>query len=328
MAAATLFALLGAACSSDDDDSLTLYSGRGEEFVEPVIEAFEEETGIDVEARYGDTADLALLLEEEGDRTPAEVFFAQGPGAVGFLASSDRLATLPESLTERIVPRFVDPERRWIGVSGRQRVLVYNTDEVDEADLPASIDDVIGERYAGRVAVAPTNGSFQDFVTAFRTIRGNDEAGRWLTALADGGAPSYASNGAIVEAVSRGEVPMGLVNHYYALRFLREDPDLPIANHSFAPGDLGNLFLPATASILAGSEGDENALAFVEFLLGDEAQAHFSDGTEDFEYPLVQGESATEGLTPLEELEPPTYDFGSLSDLRATAELISESGLE
>jgi iron(III) transport system substrate-binding protein len=319
-------AAMAAACTSDDDESITVYSGRSEELVAPLIERFEEQSDVSVDVRYGDTADLALLIDEEGDNSPADVFFAQSPGAVAFLAGKDLLAQLEQSTVAPIDPRFVDAERRWTGVSGRQRVLVYNTEELSEADLPSAVSEVVEGDLEGKVAVAPTNSSFQDFVTAFRTIEGEDQAAAWIDALGDDGPPTYPKNSAIVDAVARGEVTMGLVNHYYALQALAEDPDLPVANHRFAAGDVGGLVIPATASLLAGAEGDPAATEFIDFLLGEEAQRYFSEET--FEYPLRDGVAASDELPPLSELQPPTYDFGTLADLQTTARLISESGLE
>ncbi|MDH3226220.1 MAG: extracellular solute-binding protein [Thermoleophilia bacterium] len=319
--------IVGAACSSaDDENSITVYSGRSEELVAPLIERFEEQSEVQLDVRYGETADLALLIDEEGDNSPADVFFAQSPGAVAFLAGKERLGRLDETTVASIDQRFVDPDRRWTGVSGRQRVLVYNTDEVSEADLPSVVGEVIEGDLQGKVAVAPTNGSFQDFVTAFRTIEGEDPASAWLDALGDDGPPTYAKNSAIVDAVARGEVTMGLVNHYYALRALAEDPDLPVANHRFSAGDVGSLVIPATVSVLADAEDSAAAKEFVDFLLGEEAQQYFAEET--FEYPLREGVAASDQLPPLSELQPPSYEFGTLADLRTTARLISESGLE
>lgn len=326
-AAAIAIGVLAVACSSgDDESSITVYSGRSEELVAPLIERFEAQSDVDVDVRYGETADLALLIDEEGDNTPADVFFAQSPGAVAFLAGKDRLGQLDEETVAPIDQRFVDPDRRWTGVSGRQRVLVYNTDEHDEGQLPTSVADVVNGDFRGKVAVAPTNGSFQDFITAYRTIEGEDAAAAWLEGLGDGDPPTYAKNSAIVDAVARGEVTMGLVNHYYALQALAEDPDQPVANHRFGAEDVGGLVIPATASVLADAQTNAGAKEFIAFLLGEEAQTYFAEET--FEYPLRQGVEPNGELPPLSQLQPPTYEFGSLADLKTTARLISESGLE
>lgn len=308
------------------EDRLTIYSGRTENLVGPLLERFHSETGIAIDVKYGDSAELALLIDTEGERTPADVFLSQTPGANAFLAGDDLLTQLPAELVEAVDERFRDDRGLWVGVTGRQRVLVYNTELVRPEDLPASIDEVVSEQFAGKVAVAPTNGSFQDFVTAMRQQRGDADTLLWLRALADSGAPTYSNNNAIVDAVARGEVAMGLVNHYYNHRFLAEDPDLPSRNHQFPGSDIGSLLIPSTVSVLKSSTHREDALRFVEFLLEEQAQRYFSEET--FEYPLVAGAEPAESLPPLETLEAFPYRFEDLGGgLEGTVELIRESGL-
>jgi iron(III) transport system substrate-binding protein len=321
---ALLLALTSAGCSRSRD-ALTVYSGRTQNLVGPLLERFNQETGIAVDVKYGDSAELALLLAEEGDRSPADVFFSQSPGATGFLAGKGRLAQLDTGLLGKVDQRFHNRDGRWVGVSGRQRVLVYNTELVAEADLPDSVLDLTDDRFAGRVALAPSNGSFQDFVTAMRQLEGEDATAAWLKAMAANEPRTYANNNAIVEAVSRGEVEMGLVNHYYNYRFQQESPGTPSRNHSFAGDDVGALVIPSTASVLAGTDKPEEATRFLSFLLSAEAQRYFSDQT--FEYPLVSGVPAAPGLPPLASLRSPDYDVDALGGgLERTVELIRSSG--
>ncbi|MDX6555836.1 MAG: iron(III) transport system substrate-binding protein [Miltoncostaeaceae bacterium] len=309
-----------------DREALTIYSGRTENLVGPLLEQFAEETGTAIDVRYGDTADLALLLAEEGDRTPADVFFGQSPGAAAFLDKEGLLRSLPQEVLDLVDERFHAADGHWVGVSGRQRVLVYNKDMVAEADLPDSVFDLTAPEYRGRVGLAPSNGSFQDFITAMRSLEGEGRAEAWLRAMADNDSPTYANNNAIVEAVGRGEVPMGLVNHYYNERFLAEDPSLPSRNHTLADGDVGTLVIPSNVSVLEGTDQPEAAEEFVRFLLTEEAQRYFAEET--FEYPLVDGVPPVGDLPPLDALRPPDYLPEQLADLEGTARLIAESGLD
>ena len=319
-----LLALATAGCASARD-ALTVYSGRTQNLVGPLLERFNKQTGIAIDVKYGDSAELALLLAEEGDRTPADVFFSQSPGATGFLAGKGRLAQLDAGVLGKVDPRFANRDGRWVGVSGRQRVLVYNTELVAERELPDSVLDLTDDRFAGKVTLAPSNGSFQDFVTAMRQLEGEDATRRWLQAMAANRPRTYANNNAIVEAVGRGEVPMGLVNHYYNHRFLKENPDTPSRNHVFAGGDVGALVIPSTVSVLQGSDEADEAARLVQFLLSPEAQRYFSDQT--FEYPLVTGVTAAPGLPPLASLRAPDYDVDALGGgLQRTVELIRASG--
>ena len=323
LAALVLVAAL-AACDGGRDP-LTIYSGRDEALIGPLLEQFAEANDVDIDVRYGDTADLALLIAEEGDNTPADVFLSQSPGAVGFLANEGLLGRLSADELSAVDARFESDDGRWIGLSARQRVLVYNEELVDEADLPESVLDLTNETYSGDVALAPTNGSFQDFVTAMRQIEGEDVAAQWLSDMQANDSPTYADNSSIVDAVARGEVPMGLVNHYYNFRKLEEDPDAPSRNYVFPNGDVGSLLIASTASILAGTDKQDEAGMFIDYLLSDDAQQFYSDET--FEYSLTEGVEPPADLPPLESLETPDIDLNDLGSLQETARLIEESGL-
>lgn len=314
------------ACTGGDRDRLTVYSGRTRNLISPLLDRFSKETGIPVTVRYDDSANLALLVANEGKRSPADVFLSQSPGAVDFLDGKDRLHRLDDDLLSLVEPRFRADDGDWVGLSGRVRVLVYNTDLVREADLPRSVLDVTQPAYRGKVAVAPSNGSFQDFVTAMRGALGEDRAEAWLRGMAANDAPVYANNTAIVQAVGRGEVPMGLVNHYYAYRATAEDPDLPVANHLFPDRDLGSLLIVTAAGVLDSSSRPKEAQRFVRFLLGRAAQEFF--GEETFEYPLAAGVGPAAQLPPLATLPAATVDLSGLGGgLERTKELIDQSGI-
>lgn len=307
----------------------TLYSGRNEALISPLIDEYAEATGTVVDVRFGSTGELAATLLEEGANTPAAAFLAQDAGALGLLANEGRFVALPEALLERVEPRFRDPEGRWVGVSGRARVLAYNTDAVAEEELPGSVTELTDPAWAGRIGWAPENASFQAFITAFRLIEGEDAARAWLEAMIANGAVNFGdSNSSIVQAVGSGEIDAGLVNHYYVYVVGRDQGgDFPVANHFFAPGDPGSLINVAGYGILEGDETEESeaAIAFLDFLLSEQAQTYFA--TETFEYPLAAEVAAPEGLQPLTEIGSPEIDLGNLADLRGTLELLAEVGL-
>ena len=305
----------------------TLYSGRNETLVGPLVEEYAEEAGVTVDARYGGTGELAATILEEGDNTRASLFFSQDAGALGLLADEGRLAALPDELLDRVEERFRDPQGRWVGVSGRARVLAYNTDIFAEEDLPASVRDLTDPSWAGRIGWAPENASFQAFITAFRLIDGDDAVRAWLEAMIANGTVNYGdSNIAIVQAVGKGEIDAGLVNHYYVYAVRREEgEDFPVANHFFAAGDPGALINVAGIGLIEGADNADAALAFADYLLSDEAQEYFT--TQTFEYPLIEGITPPEGLVPLNEIGHPDIELGQLADLRSTLALLSEVGL-
>jgi iron(III) transport system substrate-binding protein len=312
---------------SSGTGDFTLYSGRNETLVGPLIDEYAEETGITVDTRYGGTGELAATILEEGEDTPASLFFSQDAGALGLLADEGRFAALPSELLERVEERFRDPGGRWVGVSGRARVLAYNTDTLAEDALPTSVRELTDPSWAGRVGWAPENASFQAFITAFRLIDGEDAVRSWLEAMIANGTVNFGdSNISIVQAIGNGEIDAGLVNHYYVYAVGREEgEDFPVANHFFAAGDPGSLINVAGIGLIEGAEEADAALAFADYLLSDEAQEYFA--TQTFEYPLIEGVAAPEGLVPLNEISHPDIELGDLADLRGTLELLSEVGL-
>lgn len=320
-------ALVAVACSSGSDDaSLTVYSGRSEDLVQPLIDRFEEETGIDVTVRYAESASLAATILEEGDSSPADVFFAQDPASLGTVALAGLFSTLPDDVRGLVPGRFSDGDGAWVGVSGRARVVIYDTTAVDPDELPATEDGFVDPTWAGRVAVAPTNGSFLAFVAAKILIDGEDATRSWLADIAANDSPTFPSNSAIVTAVNDGQVETGLVNHYYLLRALAENPDVPGANHFFAAATAGSLVMPAGVGILASSANPDAARAFVDFLLEEGAQEYFA--TETFEYPLIAGVAAPEVLPPLDSLQTPDLDLSQLATtLDLATDLVAEAGL-
>ena len=308
-----------------EGETLVVYSGRSEELVKPIIDQFGEEFGVTVEVRYGDSAEMAALILEEGDASPADVFFSQDAGALGALSQEGLFAELPEDILGRVDSRFSDPEGMWVGISGRARAVVYNTETVSEADIPASILDFTNEEWKGRLGWAPTNASFQAFVTALRVERGDDVAREWLEGMVANDIAVYEGNTPIVQAVIDGEIDAGFVNHYYLLRMEAEaGEDLPAENFIYSNGDPGALINVAGAGVLASGEQDL-ANAFVGYLLDTEAQQYFAEET--FEYPLIEGVEGDPGLVPLEEIETPDIDLSDLADLEGTLEMLTDLGI-
>jgi iron(III) transport system substrate-binding protein len=306
--------------------SLTIYSGRSEALVGPIIEKFETESGVDVQVNYAGTSELAATILEEGDASPADVFFSQDGGALGALAAEGRLGVLPDDILGRVDDRFRSPDGEWVGVSGRARVVAYDSRVLSEADLPDSILDFSDPAWKGRIGWAPTNASLQTFVTALRVLEGEDAARAWLEGIQANEPRVYEGNAQALEGVAAGEVEVAFINHYYLLEAIAErGEDIPVKNYFLPGGDPGSLVNVAGAGILTTAKNPDAAAAFIAFLLSDESQAYFADVT--YEYPLVEGVPADERLTPLAEIESPDVDLSDLSDLQGTLELMQEAGV-
>lgn len=309
------------------DGQFTLYSGRDEELVQPLIDQFTEDTGIVVEVRYGNTAELGALLLEEGDATPANVFLSQDAGALGALSQAGLFTTLPDDVTSAIPAGFTSTDGSWVGVTGRARVVVFDGERLTADELPDTIDEYVSDEWNGRLAVAPTNASFQSFVTALRVLEGDDAAAEWVSALAANNPQIFEGNSQILTAVDEGAVELGLVNHYYWFGAAAEvgAENMRAQLKFLTPGDAGSIVNVSGAGILNGSELDADALEFVRYLVSEAAQQYFVEQT--FEYPLLPGVAAPEGLPSLESLITPGLDLSDLDDLATTQRLLADAGL-
>ncbi|RDB42083.1 iron ABC transporter substrate-binding protein [Halomonas sp. DQ26W] len=307
--------------------SLTLYSGRGESMVEPIVKQFEKDTGISVSVRYGDTAQLAVLLQEEGNRSPADLYWGQDAGAMGAISQAGLLGELPADIYEGLPTIYTSETGNWVAASGRARVIAYSPKRVDADELPQSVFDLTDERYEGRVGWAPTNGSFQSFVTAMRLEHGEARTREWLEGMRDNDAVTFRNNSTQVQGIANGEIDFGLVNNYYLPRFLASDEEFPVTQAFFAEGDIGNLVNVAGIAVVASSESREAAVEFIRYLLSPAAQQYFT--TNVYEYPVIHGVIQNPLLEDTDRLleVAPEIDLDDLEDLEGTLNLLRDVGL-
>jgi iron(III) transport system substrate-binding protein len=307
--------------------ALIVYSGRNENFVAPVVEAFTEATGIEVRVRYGDgTSDLAATLLNEGETTDADVFWAQDPAWIGAIGDEGLLAALPDDILGQVDPPYQDADGQWVGVTARSRVFVYNPDLVAEDELPQTVAELTDPAWAGRIGIAPTNASFIAFVSAMELLEGPEATLAWLEGMAANGVEIFPGNGQIVSAVIAGDIDAGLVNHYYLLQAMADQGQVPAANHFLAPGDVGALVMATGVGVLEPSDNKEAALEFIRYLLAAEAQEHFSANL--YEYGLANGGTTPEGQPDLADLAGPDINLSDLAaHLETSVDLIAQAGL-
>ena len=317
--------VLTVACGSQSkENSLVIYAGRSESLVGPIIKQFGDATGIDVRVNYASTPQLAATLLEEGRNSPADIYFAQDPGGLG--AVEDKLTAIPQSTLDKVPAWARSPKGTWVGISGRARVVVYNTSSLTEVDLPNDIWDFIEPKWANRIGWAPFNASFQTMVTGMRSSWGEDKTRQWLEGIETNKPKVYPKNTPIVDAVARREIDVGFVNHYYLFRFLAEQGESFTArNYHPRAGGPGSLIMVAGVGILSNSTNRSNAENFIDFMLSPVAQQYFASQT--FEYPLVSDVKVSQLLTPLDQINQPVILMKDLTDLKGTQDLLRTVGI-
>lgn len=303
---------------------LTVYSGRSEEFIAPFLDRWEQESGVTLNVRYGDSAELAAQILEEGKNSPADVFLSQDAGSLGAVSTAGLLTQLPSSVGQLIESQFIAKDRSWIGVTGRVRVYAYNPEAV--GTLPKSITDLTKSIYRGKIGIAPSNASFQAFVTALINEKGEAFAEKWLTDIKDNDAKIFLKNSAIVEAIDQGEIDLGLVNHYYLWEVSTAlGRAINVKNGYFMPGDIGNLINVSGAGVLATSSKQSSAEDLINFLTSETIQKMFVAQTH--EYALIPGTESPQDLPELKSLGSPKVDLGELAKIQRTQDLLIKVGL-
>lgn len=303
---------------------LTIYSGRGESLIGPLIKKLQNDTGITLNVRYGNTAELAATILEEGKNSPADLYFAQDAGALGALSKENRLLKISGSILENVESRFRSPKNEWVGITGRARTVDYNTKLLGVDELPDSIWGFTDSKWGdGKIGWAPTNGSFQSFITALRILEGEDKAKEWLQGIIANEPQVYPKNSPIVAALGRGEIYVGFVNNYYLHRFQTEDPSFPVAHH-YTENDAGSMINIAGLGIVDTTKNLDLAEQFIEHMLSEDTQRYFA--TETYEYPLRAGITAIGPQKPLSDINTPDIDLSNLDDLKGTTKLLQDVG--
>jgi iron(III) transport system substrate-binding protein len=311
---------------SASTETITVYSGRNENFIKPFFDEFEALTGIKVEVRYGDSAELAAQLLEEGANSPADVFLSQDAGAIGAVAAAELLQVLDSADAQKVPSKFADPNGYWVGITGRARVIAYDPELLQADDVPTSIDSLLNPQWKSIIGIAPANSSFQSFVTALRQIRGDDAALEWLQGLAANDPQIFEKNSQIIEAIDAKVIGLGLTNHYYAYEVAESlGRTLTVENGFFEAGDPGNLLNVSAFGILNTSKKTEAANLLLQYLLDEDTQKKFVAETS--EYAILPDLRPPGNMPALTELGLPDVALGNLSDVAKTQELLVQAGL-
>jgi iron(III) transport system substrate-binding protein len=316
-------------CSSGSEQAkdvteLTVYSGRSEEYNGSILEDWEKQSGIKLNIRYGDSAELASQILEEGKNSPADLFVSQDAGSLGAVSDAGLFIELGSDVAEEVPAVFTAANRTWVGMTGRARVLAYSPERAKS--LPKSFAELTEPQYKNKVGIAPVNSSFQAFVTALIENKGEAFTKKWLSGMKANGAKIYTKNSLIVEAIDGGQIDYGLVNHYYLWETSNSlGRPVKAKNLFFAPGDLGNLINVSGVGVLASSKKQEAAIGFINYLTSATVQTKFV--AQSHEYSLIPGAPSAEGIPALDQIGAPSVDLSSLANLKRTQALLIEVGL-
>jgi iron(III) transport system substrate-binding protein len=316
----------GGGSGSSGKPTLTLYNAQHEELLKQMTPGFTKQTGIKVRMRNGDDFELANQLVQEGSASPADVFLTENSPAMSLVDSKGLFAKVDTATLAQVPKQFSPADGDWTGFAARSTVLVYNKSKVSEADLPASIMDLSGPRWKGRIAFSPSGADFQAIVSAVVDVKGAAAAKTWLEGLKTNG-KVYQGNNVVLKAVNDGEVDAGIIYHYYWYRDQAESG----ANsdntqlHYFADKDAGAFLSVSGAGVLKSSKHQAEAQEFVKYLSGVAGQRALA-ASYALEYPLNPAVPANRAIKPLAELDPPLIEISTLNGPKVI-DLMQQAGL-
>jgi iron(III) transport system substrate-binding protein len=333
VAAAAVIGLGLAACGDSleatgelDPSKLTIYSAQHKNLTEEWAKAFQDRTGTQVQIRYGNDSSMGAQLVQEGDKSPADVFLTENSPAMTTVQNAGLLATIDPATSGQVGRQYVPSSRQWVGIAARATVLVYNPSAIPEAQLPASIMDLAKPQYAGRWGAAAGGADFQAIVSGMLATKGEQATSAWLAALKSGG-KVYQNNIATMKAVNAGQVPMGIIYHYYWYRdqALSKDGSGNTKLHYFKNEDPGAFLSLSGGGVLKSSKRAAEAQKFLAFVTSKEGQQMLAS-SDAKEYAVGAGVASDPALPALDSLEAPKIDPFTLNGPKVI-DLMTKAGL-
>ncbi|MEM9064860.1 MAG: extracellular solute-binding protein [Planctomycetota bacterium] len=314
------FAVCCSACEHRDDGAtLVVYSSVDDYVLNEVVQAFEDETGIDVlivgDTEATKTTGLVQRLIAERAAPRADVWWSSEPFGTMRLAREGVLEEIDPPI-EQWPAAHLDPEGRWVALALRARVVVYAPDRVDEADLPRDLRAYAESDWPARFGIAdPRFGTTRGHIAALASAWGLEAMGEWLARMEEGGMRIYDGNASVVRAVALGEIDAGLTDtdDVFAAREAGLDVGMWIPSMSDQPSGEAwrgvSLVLPNTAGVIAGCTHPELANRFVSFLVGGRAESVMA-ASASRNWPVGIGVTPPEGW-----VCPPLLGMPMLSDI-------------
>lgn len=329
VAAVAACAVVLTACGgapAPEDRTLTLYNAQHEGLGRLWVDEFTRQTGIPVQIRDGGDFELGNQLVAEGAASPADVFLTENSPAMSLVSGADLFAPVDPATRAQVPPQYASTRGDWVGIAARTTVVVYNPALVPADQLPDSILDFARPEWQGRVAFPPGGADFQAIVSAVNALNGDAATQQWLAGLKTNGR-IYQSNTATMQAVNRGEVPAGIIYHYYWYQD-RAEAGANSANTElefYTNGDAGGFLSVSGGGVLASSSHPAEAQQLLAFLAGMPGQQVLAR-SENLEYTVGAGVPANPALKPFSELRPPPVDLSTLNGPKIVG-MMQQAGL-
>ncbi len=302
--------------TGDAASEVTIYVSTDRVFSEPILRAYEQKTGVKVNAVY-DTEEtkstgLANRLLAEKNNPQADVFWSNEPVRTLVLRQRGTLAPYKSPSAEGIPDTFKDPDGYWTGFSARSRVIAYNTNLVKPEEAPKSIYDLTDPKWKGQVAIAdPRFGSTSFHVAALYVELGDESADEFFRKLKANDVKIVPGNSVVRDLVARGEVKAGLTDTD-DVNVALEDKQ-PVAMVFPDREGIGVPIMPNMVSLIAGAPHLEAGKKLIDYLLSPEVERMLAE-SEAVQIPLHVGVEGPKNMPPLNSFKPMTLDYGKAAD--------------
>ena len=322
----TLFlSLILAACTASTPEdrpamrTVNVYTHRHYDADKQLFATFTERTGIRVQVIQAGDDELMARMEAEGQRSPCDVFITADAGRLGLAKQRGLLQPVQSTvLQERIPAHLRDADDQWFGLTLRARVVAYDRNKVDPAEL-ATYQDLTAPRWKGRLLVRSSENVYnQSLLAAIIAHDGPDAAEAWARGIVANlaRAPKGGDTDQLL-AIAEGIGEVAIVNSYYVGKVLAgNDPAqakaravLGVAFPSW--GDHGTHVNVSGAGVARHAPDREAAIALIEFLSGPEAQQLFAEAN--MEYPVLHGVATAPVLRDLGTFKQDTLDLSALA---------------
>ena len=335
VALATAAMMMVSGCSSSSSDggadsgdanTITVYNAQHESLTQEWVDAFTAETGVQVEVRNGSDTELGNQLVAEGDKSPADVFLTENSPAMTLVENAGLFTDVNQDVLDQVPAQYRPSSGKWTGIAARSTVFAYNKDMLSEDQLPKSLLDLQDPAWKDRWAASPSGADFQAIVSALLELKGEDVTRQWLDGMKDN-VRTYKGNGTVMKAVNAGEIPGGVIYHYYWFgdQDKTGENSNNVALHYFKNEDPGAFVSVSGGGVLKSSTKQDAAQQFLKFVTGQKGQEVLQTGTS-FEYTVGSGVPANPKLVPLADLQAPQVDPAKLNSPQVT-ELMTEAGL-
>jgi len=319
------------ACSNDSDTSnepeqITVYNAQHESLTQEWVDEFTAQSGIKVNLRNGDDTELGNQIVAEGGASPADVFLTENSPAMALVETAGLFADLDPDTLAQVPQQYRPSTGKWTGIAARSTVFVYNKDKLPQDQLPKSLLDLQDPSWKGRWAASPSGADFQAIVSALLELKGEDATRAWLAGMKENAVP-YKGNSAVMKAVNAGEVPGGVIYHYYWFgdQAKTGENSANTALHYFKNEDPGAFVSVSGGGVLESSNKAVAAQQFLRFVTGKSGQEILQKG-DSFEYAVGSNVPSNPALVPLADLQAPTVDPSKLNSQKVT-QLMTEAGL-